>query len=507
MNCTPQLPRVLVLLLSWASVAPAATYAPSLIKPPPPAREFRAAWVATVGNIDWPSKAGLSTQDQKSELLAILERARQLRLNAIIFQVRPGCDALYASALEPWSEYLTGQMGRAPAPFYDPLAFAVAEAHQRGLELHAWFNPFRAHHTKALSSIAANHVSRTHPQWVKAYGPQLWLDPGEEAVHEYSRQVILDVVKRYDIDGVHLDDYFYPYPERDARGQMIPFPDSASWQRYTTAGGKFTREEWRRDNVDRFIHSLYEGIKAEKPFVKFGVSPFGIWRPGHPLQIKGFDAYEQLFADSRKWLAQGWLDYFAPQLYWNIEPKEQSYPALLKWWAEQNPLHRHLWPGDAPNRIGTKRDSYEIVNQIRLTRQQPGASGNIHWSMKALMQNKDGINEALARDVYTQPALVPALTWLSATPPSSPKLTVQNASGGALKLIWAQAGAEPVWLWVFQARVKGDWTTEILSGRQSSHVFKANPLPDTIALTAVDRFGNASPAAALELITATNEKK
>src|SRR6185369_13098584 len=372
--------------------------------------------------------------------------------------------------------YLTGQMGRAPAPFYDPLAFAVTEAHHRGLELHAWFNPFRAHHTKALSAIAANHVSRTHPQWVKTYGPQLWLDPGEDAVHEYSRQVMLDVVKRYDIDGVHLDDYFYPYPERDARGQMMPFPDSASWQRYTAAGGKFTREEWRRDNVDRFIHSLYEAIKAEKRHVKFGVSPFGIWRPGHPEQIKGFDAYEQLFADSRKWLAQGWLDYLAPQLYWSIEPKEQSYPVLLKWWAEQNPMHRHLWPGDAPNRIGPKRDWAEIVNQVRLTRQQPGATGNIHWSMKALMQNKGGIGDALAREVYAHPALVPASTWLGTNPPGAPKLTVENPSGGSVKLNWAQAGAEPVWLWVFQTRASGDWRGEVLPGQQTSHAFKANSL-------------------------------
>jgi len=507
MNCTPQLPRLLLLLLGWASIAPAANYGPSLAKPPPPTREFRAAWVASVGNIDWPSKAGLSTQEQKAELLAMLDRARQLRLNAIILQVRPGCDALYASALEPWSEYLTGQMGRAPAPFYDPLAFAVTEAHHRGLELHAWFNPFRAHHTKALSAIAANHVSRTHPQWVKTYGPQLWLDPGEDAVHEYSRQVMLDVVKRYDIDGVHLDDYFYPYPERDARGQMMPFPDSASWQRYTAAGGKFTREEWRRDNVDRFIHSLYEAIKAEKRHVKFGVSPFGIWRPGHPEQIKGFDAYEQLFADSRKWLAQGWLDYLAPQLYWSIEPKEQSYPVLLKWWAEQNPMHRHLWPGDAPNRIGSKRDAAEIVNQVRLTRQQPGARGNIHWSMKALMQNKGGVNDALARDVYTQPALIPASTWLGTSPPGTPKLTVENGASGTLKLAWAQAGAEPVWLWVLQAKVKGDWTTEILSGPQTGHAFKATPVPEVIALTAIDRFGNAGAAAVLELVNATAEKK
>ena len=203
----------------------------SSIKPPAPACEFRGVWVATVGNIDWPSKAGLTTQQQKSELLVLLDHAVRLRLNAIIFQVRPGCDALYASTFEPWSEYLTGKMGQAPAPFYDPLAFAIEAAHQRGLELHAWFNPFRAHHIKARSPVSADHVSKTHPQWVKTYGPELWLDPGEEAVHDYSLKVILDVLKRYDIDGVHLDDYFYPYPEKDAHGQLLPFPDWSSWRK------------------------------------------------------------------------------------------------------------------------------------------------------------------------------------------------------------------------------------------------------------------------------------
>ena len=493
------------LLLGLSSTLPASTnnYVPSAVKPPPPAREFRGAWVATVGNLDWPSRAGLTTEQQQAELLTILDRAVQLRLNAIILQVRPNCDALYSSAFEPWSEYLTGQMGRAPAPYYDPLTFAIEGAHQRGLELHAWFNPFRARHTRSLSPASAHHVSKLRPELVKPYGAQLWLDPGEPAVHDYSREVILEVVKRYDIDGVHLDDYFYPYPEKDARGQALPFPDGASWQRYVTGGGKLSREQWRRDNVDRFIHTLYEAIKSEKPFVKFGVSPFGIWRPGFPEQIKGFDAYNQLFADSRKWLAQGWLDYLAPQLYWSIEPREQSYPALLKWWSEENPKQRHIWPGDAPGRIGPNRSSAEIVNQVRLTRQQAGASGNIHWSMKSLMQNRGGIADALRKEVYAQPALIPASPWLEHVSLAAPNLQIQTSSA-EIKLRWEEPNHHATRFWVLQTRSGSEWTMEVLPQQQTSRVLRSGPPPEVVALTALDRCGNAGPPAVLELRAQSN---
>jgi len=276
----------------------AATYEPANVAPPKLMREFRAAWVATVANIDWPSSKGLTTAEQKAELLAILDRAAQLRLNAIIFQVRPACDALYASELEPWSEFLTGTMGKAPQPYYDPLALAVEEAHKRGLELHAWFNPYRAGHSSSKSPVPANHVSREHPQWVRRYGSQLWLDPGEKEVQDYSLRVVMEVVRSYNIDGVHFDDYFYPYPEKDGRGQVIPFPDSSSWRRYKEAGGRLGREDWRRENVNLFVMRVSQSVHATKPWVKFGISPFGIWRPGSPPQVKGLDAYEALFADS-----------------------------------------------------------------------------------------------------------------------------------------------------------------------------------------------------------------
>jgi len=315
---------VFIGLLPAMSFAARETYRSTSVTPPPPAREFRGAWIATVANIDWPSKPGLGVAEQKAELIALLDRAAQLKLNAIIFQVRPACDAMYVSPLEPWSEYLTGAMGRAPQPFYDPLAFAIGEAHRRGLELHAWFNPFRALHPRARSPVAPNHISRTHPGWVRKYGDQLWLDPGEPAARDYVLSVVMDVVRRYDVDGVQFDDYFYPDPEKDTAGRELVFPDDATWRKFGLPGGFLSRDDWRRANVNQFIQRVYQSIKAVKPRVKFGVSPKGIWRPGYPQQIRGMDAYAKIYADSRKWLANGWLDYFSPELYWPIEPKEQS---------------------------------------------------------------------------------------------------------------------------------------------------------------------------------------
>ena len=217
---------------------------PVSVAPPPP-REFRGAWIATVANIDWPSKPGLSTADQKIEFLNLLDRAAQLKFNAVFFQVRTVCDAFYASPTEPWSEYLTGRQGQAPFPFYDPLAFAIAEAHKRGLELHAWFNPFRAGHPESKSPPASNHITRTHPEFVWHYGSQTWLDPGEPAAQARALAVVLDVVKRYDVDGIVLDDYFYPYPETNSAGKTMDFPDTASWQKYGATSG-LNRDDWRR---------------------------------------------------------------------------------------------------------------------------------------------------------------------------------------------------------------------------------------------------------------------
>lgn len=473
--------------------------------PLPLAREFRGVWIASVSNIDWPSLPGLSVTMQKEELRSMLDRAAQLNLNAVVLQIRPATDALYASDVEPWSEYLTGRMGQPPEPFYDPLAFAIEEAHARGLELHAWFNPYRARHPSARSEIAAGHVSRTRPELVRRYGRHLWLDPGDEAVREYSISVILDVVRRYDVDGVHLDDYFYPYKERDSSGVVIDFPDSVTWERYVSEGGTMSRDDWRRSNVDRFVERLYRAVKAEKPEVLVGISPIGIWRPGHPPEIRGFDAYQEIYADARKWLEEGWLDYFAPQLYWPVAQAEQSYPVLLRWWVEQNPKGRHIWVGNIPNRVASPGDrswpAGEITHQIRLTRQQQGAGGNIHFSMRSLMQNRDGLSDSLATGLYADPALVPATPWLDATPPPRPALrlwtSAEEAAHGELTITFGPGSGEPVWLWVVRSRFGTEWRSEVLAGwRRSATIAGGSPgrVADEVAISAVDGAGNESPA-------------
>src|SRR2546423_2840326 len=241
-NCS----AILAILLTGLRVSASfGAYVPTNLVPPAVQREFRGVWVATLNNIDWPSKPGLKVAEQQQELLRILDRATEVHLNAILLQVRPGCDAFYDSKLEPWSEYLTGKMGAPPAPWYDPLAFAIEEAHKRGLQLHAWFNPFRARHVSATNAASLKHISKANPQMVRNYGKDLWLDPGEPAVRDYSMNVVMDVVRRYDVDGVVMDDYFYPYKEKDERGKLIDFPDWRSWSRYRSSGGTLSRDEWR----------------------------------------------------------------------------------------------------------------------------------------------------------------------------------------------------------------------------------------------------------------------
>ena len=471
--------------------------------PPPVPREFRAVWVATVSNIDWPSKPGLSTWDQQAELIAILDKAVKLHMNAVVLQVRPAADALYASKLEPWSEYITGQMGRPPEPYYDPLAFAVAEAHKRGLELHAWFNPYRAHHPSAKSPISANHLSETRPGMVRTYGHHLWLDPGDPAVRRHSIQVLTDVVKRYDVDGIHLDDYFYPYKERDSAGVIIDFPDSVTWNRYAAGGGTLERDDWRRNNVNVFVRDLYKSIKKTNPRVKFGISPFGMWRPGFPPQIKGFDAYTELYADSKKWLNEGWLDYFTPQLYWPIARQEASYPVLLEWWISENTKSRNMWPGNFTSRVGaTGENSWktqEILDQISTTRLTKGAGGNVHFSAKVFMQNRDSIVDKLVAGPYAAPALIPASPWLDSIAPRRPSAYLMKDSvTRATTVTLVPTGTEKPWLWVLRYRYGPDWSTKILPGAQTWHMFAGgseSTAPDAVFVSAVDRLGNESDAA------------
>ncbi len=407
--------------------------------PPLAPREFRAVWVATVANIDWPSKPGLTTDQQKAEAVAILNRVQALNMNAVLLQVRPSADALYASNLEPWAEWLTGEQGRAPG--YDPLAFWIVESHKRGLELHAWLNPFRARRTKALSANARDHVSARLPNATKKYGDWLWLDPGEKSAQDHTLAVIMDVLRRYDIDGIHFDDYFYPYPIVDRAavirpttrsnavenalsqgvGATVPgtvvaspereldFPDEPSWQMYVASGGKLTRADWRRDNVNRFVERAYASVKAEKPWVRVGISPFGIGRPDRrPPGIVGFSQYDKLYADVELWLQRGWLDYLAPQLYWPTHQTPQAFGTLLDYWHSQNTLKRDLFPGLYTSQLGDLPRSWdvkEIENQIALVRAKRDLpQGHIHYSAIPIVQNRRNVNLTL-NTLYSDAAL------------------------------------------------------------------------------------------------------
>jgi uncharacterized lipoprotein YddW (UPF0748 family) len=458
-------------------------------------REFRGAWIPTVGNIDWPSKPGLPVAQQKAELLALLQRAAQLKLNAVVFQVRPACDAMYASRIEPWSEYLTGTMGKAPEPFYDPLTFAIEEAHKRGLELHAWFNPYRALHHSSRSPIAPNHIIKTRPDLVRHYGRYLWLDPGERDVQEHTLNVVMDVVRRYDIDAIHFDDYFYPYAERGADGRNLDFPDGASWKKYGQRTG-LTREDWRRASVNAFIERAYSSVKSVKPWVKVGISPFGIWRPKYPPQIQGKDAYAELYADARKWLAKGWLDYCAPQLYWPIAQEEQSFSALLDWWNDQNLRQRHIWPGLNSVKVLEGWAPAEIVNQVRLAAKQPVSGGHIHYDMKALTSGAE-LKTALERGPYVERALVPASPWMGRGVTNRPNLFISGMRSGNLRLAAGPRQGERIRLLVLQTRTEGRWTTEFLPGTSTLRIL-GNARPEVIAVTPIDRFGNAGPPAVWE---------
>ncbi len=470
-------------------------------------REFRAAWVATVDNIDWPSKPGLSTKNQQTEVLAILDTAARLHLNAIILQVRPHCDALYPSTLEPWSYYLTGTQGKAPAPYYDPLAFWIEEAHNRGLELHVWFNPYRAHMPKG-GEITATSIVRTRPSLVKKLPDGMyWLDPGLQETQDHSFNVVMDVVNRYDVDGVHFDDYFYPYGDGS-------FPDDDSWGAYTRQGGTLERNDWRRANVNTFVERIYKGIKARKPCVAFGISPFGIWRPSYPASIAGFDQYNGLFADARLWLNKGWIDYWSPQLYWPVNQIPQSFPVLLGWWSRENTQGRNLWPGMIIAKAANEKGADEIVNQIMIERGfVPDAPGHIHFSMKTFLKDSSALNAALINGPYKRQAIVPPFPWLDHEPPQPPVIRTHIADD-ALRISWSHPNAPDVFRWVVYYQYKDSWSYSILNRNDSSlaiplsHTVKepqrgrgAQKAKETIerltraAVTAVDRMGNESAPA------------
>ena len=469
-------------------------------KPPSDAaqREFRAAWVATVANINWPSRPGLPVDSQKMEAIALLDFLKNHNFNAVVFQVRPQADALYDSNLEPWSYYLTGTQGKAPDPYYDPLEFWTEAAHDRGLEMHVWLNPYRSHHKVGGPVTDSSIVKRKPELMVYLKDGYWWFDPSLEETKKHSTAVVMDIVKRYDIDGVHFDDYFYPYREYNKGDD---FPDSASYAAYQAQGGKLSRGDWRRDAVNDFISNLYQEIKKEKKHVKFGLSPFGMWRPGYPDGICCFDQYEVLYADAKLWLNKGWIDYFSPQLYWPIARPNTSFPLLLGWWRDENIMDRHLWPGINVGGDTSQRNVTEIMNQIMISRGiTPESKGVIHWSIGQVYRNQQ-MQKALINGPYRNGAIVPASPWLDKTVPDAPThVNPQKETDSTTRFNWSHKNANDVFRWVVYYEYGNNKMYKILDRHERSLILADGiagrnntriPLSH-VAVTAVNRMGNES---------------
>lgn len=382
----------------------------SLGQTEPPKSEFRGAWVATVINLDWPSSPFLTTNAQKEELIQLFNKLEETNINSVIFQIRSECDAMYASNYDPWSYWLTGSQGTAPSPYYDPLEFAIEEAHARGLELHAWFNPYRAEREVNGYTTSGTHVTNLHPSWVIRIGNIKFLNPGLPEVREYVTNVIMDVVHRYDIDGVHFDDYFYPYPPDEISNE-----DSKTFQDYPR--GFSNIGDWRRDNVNELLRMISDSINAVKPEIKFGMSPFGIYKNGVPSGITGLDAYSSIYCDPIAWLQEKIIDYLAPQLYWPFGGG-QDYGKLLPWWASRVD-ERHLYPGQALYRAGSF-PANEIPRQIKLNRETENCQGSILFRAQNLFGNPNGVTDSLNNNYYKYKAISPSMSWKDLIIPNNP---------------------------------------------------------------------------------------
>ena len=466
-------------------------------------REFRGLWIATVANIDWPSRTGLSAPAAQAELTSILDMARNTGLNAIVLQVRANGDALYRSSLEPWARALTGTQGSDPG--WDPLEFAITEAHARGIEVHAWFNPFRAGNLSDSARMDARHFAKRRPDLARIYCSQLWFEPSASDVHDQAISVVQDVVRRYNVDAVHMDDFFYPYP--DTKCPNLDFPDSADYARYRSTGGALIKADWRRDNINRFVERLYRDVHTVNATTRVGISPFGIWRPGNPIGVTGLDAYADIYADSRLWLQRGWVDYFAPQLYWSLTSTGQNFTSLLDWWTAQNTMRRHLWPGLAAYRVldGTSSAyaATEIANEVQLARTRSavsgGPTGTILYNTSTLKANRDNVATLLANGAFTSSALVPATPWLDAQVPTAPTIAVTPLSSQAvMRISIAGDGGKPLAWWAVRFRNGVLWTLRTVPA-DTRVVDVPNTVfglaTDAIVVQAVDRVGNVSDIA------------
>ncbi|HAI76396.1 MAG TPA: hypothetical protein DCM08_09120 [Microscillaceae bacterium] len=435
----------------------------TLAQNPPPKREFRGIWVATVYGLDFPSRSGLSTEKQKQELRDMVSFYKQKGFNTLVFQVRSAADALFNSPLEPWSAVLTGTAGKAPDPLYDPLAVVIEECHARQMELHAWINPYRAVSNVEKNQLPNDHVSYLHPEWFITYDNKKLFDPGLPEVRGYLSHLIGDIARRYDVDGIHFDDYFYPYP---VAGQA--FADSASFAAHNPQG--LALADWRRDNVDRLIAMVHDTLQAIKPHIKFGISPFGVWRnqrddPRGSATQGGQPSYDNLYADVRKWLEQGWIDYVAPQLYWSMEHPKVGFKVLADWWAA-NRFGRHFYTGHAVYKIvedktdPSWKNPAEVPSQVRYARDIAQAEGSLFFRAKFVENNTGHLLDSLSMQLYQYPAFIPTMPWKDNQPPAIPNNYKAAANADGVGLQWAKPDDEVAYYAVYKIPVSQtlDWS-------------------------------------------------
>jgi len=392
-----------------------------------PKYEFRGVWVATVDNIDFPSTKFLSTESQKAEFISLLDMHKRNGMNAVVVQIRPAADAFYPSQYEPWSEWLTGTQGKPPSPYYDPLEFMITETHKRGMEFHAWMNPYRAVFNINKSSISPTHITKIHPEWFINYGGVKYFDPGNKEVQQYVTNIVKDVVSRYNVDAIHFDDYFYPY-----RIAGREFEDTATFKKY---GNGMDKDAWRRSNVDSIIVMLGRTIKKENPFCKFGISPFGVWRnidkdPEGSNTKAGQTNYDDLYADILLWLKMKWIDYVAPQLYWEFGQKVVGFETLIDWWA-RHAYGRQLYIGHGIYRAMESRsyawkNKNELPNQIKKLREYPQVQGSVFFSSSTFNSNPNGWSDSLRNNYYKYPAIVPPMSWIDSVKPAQPEIVLDN---------------------------------------------------------------------------------
>lgn len=402
-----------------------------------PKRELRAVWIATVDNIDWPRPGDYNPASQQQHFRQILDTHQQTGLNAVFVQVRDAADSYYAKGqLEPWSEWLTGRQGKAPEPFYDPLTFMLEEAHRRGIEFHAWLNLNRAVF-KGHTNVTPDHVSRLHPDWMITYDGTKIFNVGVPEVRNYITKIVTNLARNYDLDGIHFDDYFYPYR---VPGQVLD--DQVAFYKY--GAGYRSINDWRRANIDQLIHQISDSLKAINPRIKFGISPSAVWRNRSPLvpdgsETRGLSAYEELYADTRKWIRESWIDYIAPQVYFHRTHRLVPYEPLIEWWRK-NCYGRHLYIGQGAYRLNGRENGWEtaseIADQIRWNRKHPEIQGSIFFSSRSLTNNFKGVQDTLRNGLYQLPAFVPTMPWKDATAPLPPQEFSIEKDGNGIVLKW-----------------------------------------------------------------------